>query len=1229
MNGTSFDVLDCSLDGINLIEASAGTGKTWNICGLYLRLLLERQFDVRQILVVTFTNAATAELRDRIRSRIVDTLAFLNGAEQVAADPFIERMVAMLEMKPGMDRHGMALQLDHALQAFDEASIFTIHGFCQRALADSAFSSGHAFSLELVPDDAEIVTEVVHDFWRCHIAGNTANAELAGWLIRKKLAPEKLVSILRQAMSRPLSEKIWPDEIDHCSSLDMTQLAAAFGAAHACWREYRDSVVDLLGRAAETRVIHARNYHAESIASAASGFDAFFLGGDPLAPVIKECELLRTGSIGRRTYKGNPPPVHAFFDLADAIFTLREEAERKLELAYLKLIRNLLQENDTIRQRKRERRIVSYNDILYNLYAALENDGNRALADSILQRFPAALIDEFQDTDPMQLSIFRKIYRGTQNQVFFVGDPKQAIYSFRNADLNSYLDVRGLTTASHTLMQNQRSSEGLIDAMNTLFSVNPDAFMLDQLKYVTVEPGSKPRRPFVDRSETRSDLQVWLLPRNDDGTPIERGAAKQAAADATADEIARLLTASKNGEIAIDGRPLQASDIAVLVRSHTQGALIRQALSMRQVGSVELSQQSVFLTSDAEELEQVLSAILTPSREGLLRTALATEIIGCDASRIALSDNGMADYIERFSEYRALWLQRGIGFLFRRLLTGEGVIARMLTRPDGERRLANLFHLGELLHQAVAMHDSPESLLRWLQARRSDENQGEEAQLRLDSDRNLVQIVTIHKSKGLEYPVVFCPFLWDGYRTGRRDGPGYEYHDEQGRAAIDFRLLSDDEAAEIGQRASREEAAETLRLMYVALTRPVYRCYLIAGCYSRRHGKNLSSSESTHSLLNWLVSDAQTGPQEWKDSKRNPDDVERDWHALRERCPAGIGLMPLPPCSGPLVFRQEEEQREFHIATVPASIPANWKIGSFSGLVVGAQSEAAANDHDARFPEMHVQPETDPGEPDPDDILLFPRGPAAGDCLHAAFENVDFVNPSSWDDAITKALLRHPQNTSGLRDMDEVDKKARLTSMILRMMKDVTGTPLPGGILLNQIGLSSRLTELEFYLPSAEIAPEPMNRLLRSLGYDVPCLTFAGLQGYLKGFIDLVFEHGGRYYILDWKSNHLGYSCSDYDEKHVEGAMAEHGYHLQYLLYTVSLNRFLAQRVAGYDYDRHFGGVLYLFVRGVRPEWKTPDGETGGVYFHRPNKSVIERIDSFLREDTAAPPVRPHAEDDR
>ena len=1210
------DVFGCPLDGVRLIEASAGTGKTWNICGLYLRLLLERDLEVQQILVVTFTKAATAELRERVRERITQVLARLEGRGPESADPFVTELLAASRAK-GLEDEAMTRRLTRAVRNFDEASIFTIHGFCKRALDDAPFAAGLPLVQEMIEDDSELRQEVANDFWRREVAGGAIPPELAGYLLECKDSPARYAALLRRHSGKPLSQVIWPDgTAGAMPHIDGTAFRAAHARARSIWRTGRGEVLACVTEALPR--LNGTRYKDTSVAAAVEEWDAVLACEDPNdCPPTGEKLVLLTPDCLKPKAKCAPCGEHDFFEAAQALLHEWHALREQLECARIVLWRKVAEEGpDALRARKRERRVVAFDDMLFNLHERLHADRGHELAAALRQRFPAALIDEFQDTDPLQFSIFDTVYGRGEGLLFLVGDPKQAIYSFRNADLHTYLQARPRAQAEYTLAENQRSTPALLEGLNALFQANPQAFMLGGLDYHRVRAGKKPRKAFVDHTAPRAALHLWSLPPNEqDGEPPLKAGARDAVVRACAGEIARLLAAAQHREVMHDGQPLQAGDIAVLVRSHAEGSLMRAALARVGVGSVELAQTSVFASADAQELERILIAILEPGREPLLRAALATELLGSDAQDVeALSSNEAAvlQRMAQFSDYRDAWLKHGVGPMLRQLTAGEGIARRMLLRPDGERRLTNLRHLSECLHEAAREHPGPEALLRWLQQQRREDQGAEATQVRLESDRNLVQIVTIHKSKGLEYPVVFCPFLWDGSAGGGRgESMPREYHDDDGQPTVDYRP-GDDKA--IKRRMVLERDAERLRLIYVALTRAVHRCYLVVGSYRVKSGRGFSSSECTGNPLNWLVAGAGTDPEEWRDSKTSPQRIVDAWSTLAGIAAPHAMLQPLPDDEPMPVSIPRPSPDDLAALPAPAHMGSGWRIGSYSSIAHGAKSEAAV-DHDLRVEDSLPLPLAGDRSPLPPagegggeglhDILHFPRGARAGESLHAVFERIDFTDPPRWPVAIAQALRARPPQAAS-------DDSAAWNAMVLQMLEDVTATPLPAGHRLNEVPRARRLVELEFSLPSIGLEAHALAATLRQYGYPVSGLAFGRLDGYLRGFIDLVYEHQGRWYVLDWKSNHLGWRAADYESANLRRAMDEQGYHLQYLLYTVALHRYLKQRLRDYDYDRHFGGVHYLFIRGVRPAWMQADGSAAGVFFDRPERDAIEALDASL-----------------
>jgi exodeoxyribonuclease V beta subunit len=705
MAATALQVFDCPLDGVRLVEASAGTGKTWNICGLYLRLLVEQQRPVRDILVVTFTNAATAELRERIRGRCAEVLALLEGRAEPTGDPFARDFLASLGSK-GIDTEAVRKALTRAVRTFDEASIFTIHGFCKRALGDAPFASAMPLAMELLEDETELVEQVAKDFWRRHIASAGADADLAAYCASCKDTPASWAEILKKRVAKPLAHFRWPEGA--AARIDKSDLARVHRQARELWLADRDAIVACVAdNVANLNGIHFRG-GVEAVIAAAREWDETFARPEVSFPLPAKGKKDRFTPGKLQPKKGKAAcRENAFFALAGQYLEALEALCTQAHLVRLALLRRLVDEGPAQLQRlKREGRVLAFTDMLSNLHERLaEGDAGDSLAQALRKRFPAALIDEFQDTDPLQFGIFKRIY-GSEGPLFLVGDPKQAIYSFRGADLHTYLQAKPRAAAEYTLAENQRSTPEVIAALNALFTQRPDPFMLAELAYQAVRAGAKPRKPFADPA-ARGALHLLALPGfDDDDDAFGKARAMDTALGSCANEIARLLS----GGVLHDGKPLRAGDIAVLVRTRREGSAMRQALGAVGVASIEMADASVFDSTDAEELERFLSGVAQPGRETLVRAALATELLGLAAHEIdALSTDeaAFAQWLARFAAYRADWLARGVAPMLRHAAQELRITERMLGRPDGERRMTNLRHLEELLHAASETHATP------------------------------------------------------------------------------------------------------------------------------------------------------------------------------------------------------------------------------------------------------------------------------------------------------------------------------------------------------------------------------------------------------------------------------------------------------------------------------------------------------------------------------------------
>ncbi|WP_394559939.1 UvrD-helicase domain-containing protein [Aquipseudomonas alcaligenes] len=1216
---------DSSFAGRSLIEASAGTGKTWTLTALYARLLLEQQLSVGQILVVTYTTAATAELRERIRARLAELLALYEGG--ASGDDFLNELH---RRHPG---EAARRRLLLAVHGFDEAAIFTIHGFCQRALQDSAFEAGGDFDAELTQDDREVLDALLGDAWR-HVLAE-ADPAWARFLAKQRVTPATMRQALRSHLGKPYL-RIEPRE--SVGESELNAASAAWQRAAELWRAEGYAWVEVLR---EHGGLSQSTHKLAKLPLWSAELDAYF--ADPAALFEAPDGLAKLGAAAllKATKKGFDAPqsgvAEALDALGEALAAAVPAGQQKLIALQVELLDRL---NVELPKRKAAQRLLAFDDLLNNLNQALQSAAGDDLATRLREQYPLALIDEFQDTDPIQYAIFDRIYRDG-GDLCFVGDPKQAIYAFRGADLATYLQARDAAERQYDLPFNFRSTPELIAALNQLFD-RPQPFAEEGLVYPPVSAGKKSRATLV-LPEQDGGAPLGLVWLGDEG--MNKAWAGELAALDTARRIASLLAASAQGvayfeeEIepsesvqsvaspvrasqarsderdstnstassergpgaAIAGRssfkrtPLKGGDIAVLVSNHREAASVAAELAARGVPSVRRGRDSVWHSEEAGELAAVLAAYAEPGREGVLRYALATRLLGRDAAQIArCQDDERAWDAERAAaeQYHQLWQQQGFMRVFRAWLDQERVAERLLSGIDGERRLTNLLHLGELLQAESLQRPGLEPLLAWFQGQRGSEGAGEDALLRLESDAERVQIVTIHTSKGLEYPLVFCPFLWDGRLLGQHTDSA-RCHDEHGQPLLD---LGSERLDERLQAARRESFAEKLRLTYVALTRARDRLWLHWGPAALPKAKKDGSlpDEGLHSsALAWLLhgrelpgADALGELAQYLSSREGPA-LAAELDRLAE---ASAGLIARLAPLGEESLAAGESRAEAPQALQPfiRSLGSAWRIGSFSGLSAGMHMEAP--DRDA----LALVDASEPGA----GFFAFPRGARAGTCLHAILE--DWMRgKGSLEQLVPAALQAHG-----------ID--AELWSEIATaQLQAVLDTDLDGqGLRLSALQPNRRLPELGFTFPVERLDVERLRELLADPAFGLPPamrqaaerLQFDELKGFLKGFIDLTFEHAGRWYILDYKSNWLGPTAAHYGAERLEQAIAAEHYHLQYLIYLVALRRFLRTRLAGFS-DEQLGGAWYLFLRGM---------PTAGVYFARPSDGLLDALDALF-----------------
>ncbi len=1178
----SLDLLDSPFDGRRLIEASAGTGKTWTLTALYARLLLERQLSVGQILVVTYTTAATAELRERIRARLAELLAVYDGTP--SADDFLNRLHARHPDEASRRR------LLLAVHGFDEAAIFTIHGFCQRALQDAAFEAGGDFDAELTADDREIIDALLADAWRSELAD--ADPAWARFLVKQKITPVWLRQRLRSHLGKPYL-RVEPSGPQ--AAVDLSGIEPAWRRAAELWQATGKAWLDELSAHGG---LSQSTHKTLKFQPWANELDAWF--ADPAAIYDAPDGLLKFGAraLGKACKKGHVAPLcelaEALDMLSDALAEALPAGRQRLVALQVSLLERL---NRELPERKAAQRLLAFDDLLNRLDMALQGPVGDDLAASLRSSYPLALIDEFQDTDPIQYAIFDRIYtKHSDASLCFVGDPKQAIYAFRGADLATYIQARGQAEQPYNLPTNYRSTPQLIKALNLLFD-HPQPFAQADLQYPAVDAADKPRATLrLDEESTAAPLSlVWLADE-----VLSKAEASERAAGDCARRIALQLSAAAEGRAGFDkdGQfiPLKGGDIAVLVANHRQAGMIADELAARGVPSVRRGRDSVWGSEEAGELAAVLAAYAEPGREGLLRYALATRLLGRSAADLARCQDDQLQWDterEAAERYHQLWQQQGFMRVFRAWLDEQAVAERLLARVDGERRLTNLLHLGELLQAESLLRPGLEPLLSWFNAQRASEGAGEDALLRLESDAERVQIVTIHTSKGLEYPLVYCPFLWDGRLLGKhRDSA--RCHDEDGQPLLD---LGSDELEENLQRARREVFAEQLRLAYVALTRARDRLWLHWGPVALAKPKKDSSlpDEGLHtSALAWLLHGRDLpGEQPLQElgahlAELNGSSLRTAIERLADASDGTLACLPLESressAQGP--GRATPPQQ---LSQLNRSLYSAWRIGSFSGLAAGLHMEAP--DRDA----LAMPDAAEPGS----GFFAFPRGARAGTCLHAILE--DWVRgKGSLQERVEVGLQAY-----GL--------PAEWAEITCQQLQQVLDTDLDGaGMTLAGLRPERRLPELSFTFPVHQLDVTRLRALLSDPAGGLPAplrqaaarLEFDTLRGFLKGFIDLTFEHEGRWYIADYKSNWLGPDASYYGGERLLQALAGEHYYLQYLIYLVALRRFLRQRLADFR-DEQLGGAFYLFLRGM-PE--------AGVYFARPDDALLDALERLFEE---------------
>ncbi|MGQ0847273.1 MAG: UvrD-helicase domain-containing protein [Sporichthyaceae bacterium] len=1106
----AFDVLGPLPTGTTLLEAAAGTGKTWTIAALVTRFVAEGAADLRGALLVTFGRAATRELRERVRERLTQARDALAPEARATAPGHPDPVVAFLAAAPAIEVEARYRRLLAATADLDAATVVTTHRFCQLVIQGLGSAASADPGTQLVEDIGDLVTDVAADLY-----------------LRK-----------------------W----------------AAIGDPAFSW--------EIARKIARTA---AGDTHAEL----------------------------------------TPRPAQ-FDGVADtrARFAERVRAE--------------------VATRLRAHRAMSFDDLLRELRDVLvDTETGEVVAAQMRGRYGLVLVDEFQDTDPVQWEILRRAFHGHCTLVL-IGDPKQAIYAFRGGDVQSYLDAAGHAASRATLARNFRSDPRLLDGLAALFA--GATLGHDLIRVAPVQPG---RSETLLRS-TRPPVQVRLmpsekLPTDRYGVPKAPDARRAVVAD-LANEIVRRLQSGEllAAEPGAEPKPIAPGDLAVLVRANSQAEQVRDALIAAGVPAVLRATTNVFGTAAARDWAVLLEAIEQPHWTARIRRLALSCFVGHDAA--ALDTGGDRD-TERLAEQVRLWstllADCGVAALFAAVDTTHRTTARLLAERGGERQLTDLRHIADVLHQAAAAEGlGPAALLTWLRRRMVEAERSEpgaERSRRLDSDAAAVQVVTVHTSKGLEFPLVYLPFAWNRYVEPPEVAL---YHDADGRRCRDVGGTSGPDWSSVLRAHRREDAGEDLRLLYVAATR-ARSALTVWWCRS-----TVTAESALHRLVFTPV-----GAPIPTDAVLVPDDATAQ-KTLRERFADAPSVEVLAAESGPPLHwtAPAAAGESLSAATFARVLETGWRRTSYSGLTALAHDRAGHPP--ALPPEADVEEAGTVDEPDGADhppvagpidsapapaFALLPGGAAFGSLVHEVLEHVD---PAGSEADVLAACVEE------LRRAPIADLEASALASALGPVLHTPLGPLADGLTLAEVGTANRLCELDFELPllggdaplgklylgeladvlrSGLSAADPVAPWVDRLAH--ADLADQSLVGYLTGSIDVVLRVGGgrdaRYLVVDYKTNRLHPAGTEprlwhYRDEAMARAMHDADYPLQALLYQIALHRYLTWRHPGYVPERNLGGSLYLFLRGMAgPDMPRDDG-IPGVFQWRPPAAVVVACSTLL-----------------
>lgn len=1122
-NYTHFDVHNVTLSGSNLIEASAGTGKTYSIAILVLRLLLEKKIPITEILMVTFTKAAVAELEERIRKFLRSANRCANGEE--IEDSLIKNLVHKAIENNNQEEVIRLLKL--AVINLDEVSVLTIHSFCQQTLNEFAFETNQLFSAELVQDTSLIIEEELQKFWRKNIT--SIRLELLNILLEQGLSQNEIQGIVKEFLNGKVYYSFDKNE-QYTFNLDkQNTFFEQIETTKEKAEKYLDEMIQYVNK--------NRDELAKKCESNNNARNGFLHLLDKPKYFIDEVRERSDKQYVQKLFSN-------ILEMMEEYAKAKEAYELQIQGCKYYLYSFAIQEiSKGVHQYKIFHNQLSFDDLISNLHQALVQRENPALETALRNKYKAVFIDEFQDTDKTQYEIFKKAFQGN-SILFYIGDPKQSIYAWRKADIATYFKARNDVDFLYGMNINYRSTADLIEAMNQFF-LPTDSF--DTFYYGNADE----KISYFPVEAPATDSKGFLVFNNEKVAPItffeQRN--KAAIAQNVADQTLDLLTNAAHG--IVDGKTnikkqIRPSDIGILVRSKKDGSDIKIALAHLGIPAVTVTDAKVLQSDEATQLLYVLEAILNNTRSKVNRALMSSFTNWSIEEILKLNEEKV---IQQFREYKEKWNAHGVYAAMMDFISDFEVQQKLLERhtENGERIITNLFQLLEILYKTEhRQHLNSIELIDWLKRNiQNPDSSDDEAEQRIENDEDAVKIVTIHSSKGLQYNIVMAPSL-DFVPNDQRNVLSFRDEESGVYKVAQRKQLTD---AQLNNYLEQDEQ-ENRRLLYVTITRAVYKCFIFKNTSSKSNNSTLSAFYKSLTFESLI----QRGDPEY--------DHE--------------GFFYIVPQKG----KQEAlVANHFHLTE------NNWIRMSYSLLAAKMEWQ---------FKERYS------GEKEGYDAFIFSelsRGTKTGNFLHFIFENIDFTKSENWTYPVKKAMKRFVPNAS-----------EPFEENILEMLQQVLNAKLQAGensFKLSSIAPEFCIHELEFDFPVAAFTLETLSNL-RTSGIAITDKIWGQIEGIMNGKIDLFFQHQGKYFVLDWKSTYLGPMIEDYNFESLTDAMEEHNYHLQYLIYTLAVKKYLKSRISNFDYDRDFGGVFYLFVRGMRYE-----NGSGFLYF-KPEISQINQLEKLF-----------------